>query len=85
LARYRTKDEIDILWNQARRHLTRELDTQIADWREIALNKILGTAWEEFQKAISTGEKLQIEATYSEFVSSALADVIDIEVTREAA
>jgi hypothetical protein len=35
--------------------------------------------------AARTGEKLQIEATYSEFVSSALADVIDIEVTREAA
>lgn len=80
MARYRTKDEIDLLWNKIRRRLTRELDIQIADWREDALNKVLGGAWEHFQEAISTGKTLEIEAAYSQFVSGVLGDVIDITV-----
>jgi len=74
------------LWNKARRRLTRELDIQIADWREEALNRLLGSAWEQFQEAISTGTVLGLEAKYeSSFVKQVLVDVIDVEVTAPAA
>jgi hypothetical protein len=51
VARYREKDETDLRWNRIRRRLTRELDTQIADWREDALNKLLSDAWEKYAEA----------------------------------
>jgi hypothetical protein len=46
LARYRSKDEIDLTWNRIRRRATRELDTQIADVREELLNRLLSKLWE---------------------------------------
>ena len=52
MARYRTKDDVDLRWNRVRRRLTRELDTQVADWREDALNRLLGGAWEKFKDAL---------------------------------
>jgi hypothetical protein len=85
LARYRSKDEIDLRWNRIRRRITRELDLQIADWREDALNELLGGAWEKYKAAISTGDVLELEASYTQFVAEALSGVIDVEVTREAA
>lgn len=85
MARYRQKDDIDLAWNRIRRRLTRELDLQIADWREQTLNELLGAAWEQYKTAIATGEVLEIEASYTQFVSEALADVVDVKVEREAA
>jgi hypothetical protein len=82
LARYRTKDETDLRWNQIRRRLTRELDTQIADWREEALNKILSHAWEEHVKALGTGEILEIEPDYKPFVAQALTHSVEVAVER---
>lgn len=74
IARYREKDETDLLWNKIRRRLTRELDTQIADWREAALNQILSGAWEKYVAALSTGTKLELETHYVSFVETALTD-----------
>lgn len=88
MARYRQKDSVDLRWNKIRRRITRELDVQIADWREEALNELLSGAWEQYKAAISTGEVLELEVGYSQFVTKALSDVIDVTVegpTREAA
>lgn len=72
MARYRQKDETDLKWNRIRRRLTRELDTQIQDWREEALNKLLSRAWNEYAASLSTGEVLELEAEYEEWVGKAL-------------
>lgn len=82
MAKYRTKDELDLRWNRLRRRLTRELDTQIQDWREEALNRILAGAWEKYTEAISAGKVLELETRYETFVADVLDDVI--EVTAEA-
>lgn len=85
MARYRTKDAVDLSWNRIRRRITRELDTQIAEWREQALNDLLASAWEKYKTALGNGEVLELEARYETFVGQALADVIDIRVDDDAA
>jgi hypothetical protein len=88
IARYRSKDDVDLRWNSIRRRATRELDTQIADWREAALNQILGALWNEYKAALHDGTVLELEAHYTQFVTEALASVIEVEpveVVREAA
>ena len=75
MARYREKDATDLDWNRIRRRLTRELDTQIADWREEALNRILSAAWQRYAAALESGEKPVLESSYENFVSAALSDV----------
>ena len=72
MARYRQKDETDLRWNRIRRRLTRELDLQIADWREEALNALLSGAWEKFVEALQAGEVLELEADYETWVSRAM-------------
>jgi hypothetical protein len=83
MARYRTKDEIDLQWNRTRRRITRELDTQIQDWRENALNKLLGHAFDEHVKAIGDGAVLEIEPDYKPFVAKALAESVTVAVERK--
>lgn len=80
MARYRQKDDVDLRWNRIRRRITRELDIQLADWREEALNELLGGAWEQYKKALQTGEILELEAKYESFVKDVLDDVIDVTV-----
>jgi hypothetical protein len=72
MARYKEKDITDLRWNRVRRRLTRELDTQIQDWREEALNKLLSRAWQEYAASLNTGETLELEAEYEEWVGKAL-------------
>lgn len=58
---------------------------QIADWREEALNRLLGGAWEQYKTAISSGTVLELEAKYeSQFVAAVLDDVIDVTVDEAA-
>jgi hypothetical protein len=62
------------------------LDTQIADWREDALNRLLSSAWERYAEAISTGRLLELEEKYeTKFVSDVLDDVVVVRVDDEAA
>jgi hypothetical protein len=83
LARYRHKDETDLRWNRIRRRLTTELDAQIKDWREEALNNLLAGAWDEFAKALNEGDILELETEYETWVARALnASVADREVQR---
>jgi hypothetical protein len=79
-ARYRQKDEVDLRWNRIRRRITRELDLQIADWREEALNTLLSDAFRQYAKSLQTGEVLELEARYDSFVKTVLDEVIDVTV-----
>lgn len=84
MARYRHKDSVDLAWNRIRRRLTMELDVQIKDWREDALNHLLAGAWEKYSASIGTGEVLELEAHYNTWVSKALNDSVSVEADREA-
>lgn len=78
MARYRSKDETDLRWNRIRRRITRELDIQIADWREEALNELLGSAWQKYAAALGTGDVLELEADYEAWVARALEQHVSI-------
>lgn len=78
MARYRSKDEIDLQWNRVRRRITRELDIQIADWRERALNDLLEGAWDKFKDALDKGQTLELESDYAAWVERALDEAVTI-------
>ena len=77
-ARYRSKDDVDLAWNRVRRRLTRELDTQVQDWREEALNKLLGDAWIKYADRLGRGEVIELEAEYEEWVGKALEENVPL-------
>lgn len=72
MARYRQKDSTDLSWNAIRRRITRELDTEIMNWRERALNELLPAAWEAYEDATAQGEELVIESHVADWVGDAL-------------
>lgn len=72
MARYRSKDETDLVWNRTRRRITRDLDTKIADFREELLNKLLTDAWERYTAALETGALVQLEDEASSWVEAVL-------------
>ena len=84
MARYRSKDEVDLRWNRIRRRLTRELDTQIADWREEALDRLLSSAWNEYKESLGSGEILEVEAHYETWVAQALNESTSLELENAA-
>jgi hypothetical protein len=73
MARYRTKDSTDLVWNRTRRRITRDLDTKIQDFREELLNEMLTAAWEQYVKALETGSVVQLEDDASKWVDDVLA------------
>jgi hypothetical protein len=72
MAKYRTKDEIDLTWNRTRRQLTRDLDTRIQNFREELLNKILSAAWEKYAAELESGNVIQLEDTMTAWVDDVL-------------
>lgn len=72
MAKYRTKDEIDLVWNRTRRQLTRDLDTRIMNFREELLNEILSDAWEKYRVAMESGTLVQLEDDASQWVDNVL-------------
>ncbi len=80
MARYRTRDETDLIWNRIRRRITRELDIQIADWREEALNELLTSAWTQYAASLSSGETIEVEENYEGWVAKALEEAVTIKV-----
>lgn len=76
MARYREKDETDLRWNAIRRRITRQLDTEIADFREHVLNDLLTGAWDEYTKSLETGERLTLESNYVSWVSQAMTEAL---------
>lgn len=76
MARYREKDETDLVWNRIRRQITRDLDTEIQNRREDVLNTLLSGAWEDYTKAIATGQLVELEAKYSNLISEIVKDIV---------
>jgi hypothetical protein len=73
VAKYRQKTDDELRWNRIRRRLTRELDIQIGDWREEALDKLLTGAFTQYVDALETGKKLELEGNYTSWVAEALS------------
>jgi hypothetical protein len=46
---------------------------------------LLSTAWQEFKVGLQTGEVLELEPAYTQFVQDALDKAVDVTVEREAA
>lgn len=76
MARYRSKDATDLAWNRIRRQITRELDTEISNRREEALNILLSNAWSEYVKGLKSGEVRELESKYTSLVSMIVEDVV---------
>lgn len=76
MARYRHKDETDLVWNRIRRKLTRDLDTEIQNRREEVLNHLLAGAWEEYAKGLQSGQLLELEAKYETLIHAIVSDVV---------
>jgi hypothetical protein len=72
VARYRSKDETDLVWNRTRRRITRDLDTKIGDFREELLNDLLTAAWEKYVAALETGSLIQLEDEASHWIDDLL-------------
>lgn len=72
MARYRTKDETDIVWNKIRRQVTRDLDTRILNFREELLNEILTASWDKYTQAIETGSLVELEDEATRWVDDLL-------------
>ena len=71
-ARYREKDETDLIWNRTRRQITRDLDTRVMNFREELLNKLLTDAWQKYTAALDSGDLVQLEDEASGWVDSIL-------------
>lgn len=76
MARYREKDETDLRWNSIRRRITRQLDTEISDFREHVLNRLLTGAWDEYAKSLESGEVLHLESDYKSWVAQAMGEAL---------
>lgn len=76
MARYREKDETDLVWNRIRRQITRDLDTEIQNRREEVLNTLLSGAWDDYTKAIATGQLVEVEAKYAKLISEIVTDIV---------
>lgn len=76
MARYRSKDDVDLAWNRIRRRITRELDTEIQNAREEALNELLTKAWVDYTQAIGDGRVPEVEGKYTNLVTTIIADVV---------
>lgn len=86
MARYREKDETDLVWNRTRRQITRDLDTKIQNFREELLNDLLSTAWDKYTDAIETGSLIQLEDEAAGWVDTQLQKFLrpQLEVTDDA-
>jgi hypothetical protein len=76
VARYREKDETDLVWNRIRRKITRDLDTEIQNRREETLNYLLSGAWREYAAGLQEGNLLELEAKYETLVAEIVSDIV---------
>jgi hypothetical protein len=76
LARYREKTPDEIAWNDLRRRLTRSLDTEIAAFREVVLNKLLTGAFDEYTKSLESGEQIVLENNVAAWIGDAMTQVL---------
>lgn len=76
MARYRHKDETDMVWNRIRRQITRDLDTEIQNRREEVLNDLLSGAWDDYSQSLKQGTVVELEAKYKNLVAEIVKDVV---------
>jgi hypothetical protein len=76
MARYREKDETDLVWNRIRRRITREMDTEIQNAREEALNALLAKAWNDYVEALGEGKVPEVESKYTNLVTTIVSDIV---------
>jgi len=76
MARYKERDETDLVWNRIRRQITRDLDTEIQNRREEALNILLTNAWQEYVKSLQTGEVRELESKYTRYITTIVDDLV---------
>ena len=72
IARYRTKDEVDLRWNAIRRAATARVDLEVKTYREKRLNDVLTQLWTTFSRALGEGDIVELEPEYEKWVSDAL-------------
>lgn len=78
MARYRHKSEDDLAWNRIRRRITRELDSEIQNAREEALNAVLTKAWDEYTTALGQGKVPEVESKYSNLAHAVVDDIVKL-------
>lgn len=82
MARYRHKSDDDLAWNAIRRTITSAVNVEVANAREVVLNKALSDAWDKYTDALGHGTVPEIEAKYSRFARAVVQDLIQVaEVT----
>ena len=72
MARYRTKDPVDLAWNAIRRTATARIDLKYRMLREEELNEVLSQLWTKFSMALGRGEVLELDPEYEQWVRDAL-------------
>ena len=72
MARYRTKDEVDLRWNAIRRAATARVDLEVKTYRERRLNEVLSELWTTFSRALSAGDVVELEPEYEQWVKDAV-------------
>ena len=82
MARYREKDETDLVWNKTRRQITRDLDTKIQNFREELLNQLLTAAWERYSAALETGTLIELADEASNWVDHELGRHFSVETVQ---
>jgi hypothetical protein len=80
VARYREKTQDELVWNDLRRRLTRQLDTEISAFREMVLNKLLTGAFDEYTKSLESGQELVLESNVAAWIGDAMSQVLDPKV-----
>jgi len=83
MARYRVKDETDLRWNDLRRRATAHVDLEIKKQRELILNRVLGSLWEQYAESLQTGTVIELEAqSEATFVEQIIKETVDIKVEK---
>lgn len=72
MARYRQKDSVDLAWNQLRRAATARIDLKYRTLRENELNDVLSQLWGKFEQSLGSGELIELEPEYEQWVRDAL-------------
>ena len=76
MARYRTKDPVDLAWNKIRRAITMEVDRLIRDKREEILNDLLGPAFTKFSEGLQKGDVKKLEPGDEQFIRAKIEDAL---------
>lgn len=77
MARYRTKDPVDLAWNEIRRRITTEVDLIVRKEREKVLNTLLGSAFGKFSESLTKGETLELEPGDEQFIRAKIEEALN--------